>query len=322
MKFATWLTASSLLVASSVAVAFDPPIASEQPREAESKEKQPEVQRASLLIGHAVVNKQNESLGTIRDLVIDEKGRAHYVIVGLGGVVSENYVAVPWAVMNPRFGADRCMLDMSVDTFQAAPSFTKAKYHERWTKEWCEKTHAYFGGAERANVEESPARKPGDKATADTESRQLFYTSQVIGGNVQNMDQERLATIDDLIFNRSDAVQYAILGMGGVLNIGKSNVAAPFSIVHLHRGEKGTAYAVLDMTSKQLESAPILEKKNYRDLTDDEYVAANDRFFGVTSERQEIEAESPVDRNDGTENRNDSENPFGESPDANSGDQP
>src|SRR5262249_45423488 len=55
------------------------------------------IRRAGEVIGLAVKNKSDESLGKIDDLVFSADGMCHYLIVGDGGTlgIGENYIAVP-----------------------------------------------------------------------------------------------------------------------------------------------------------------------------------------------------------------------------------
>ncbi len=58
--------------------------------------------RASKLIGANVQNKENKSLGTVNDLVMDDRGHAHYMILGHGGVlgVGQKLFAVPMGAIS------------------------------------------------------------------------------------------------------------------------------------------------------------------------------------------------------------------------------
>lgn len=63
------------------------------------KDEPGQFRRASALIGMTVRDPQGESLGTVRDLVIDTKDdRIHYAVMGHGGTlgVGEKLFAIPW----------------------------------------------------------------------------------------------------------------------------------------------------------------------------------------------------------------------------------
>jgi sporulation protein YlmC with PRC-barrel domain len=57
--------------------------------------------RASKLIGTRVVGINNESIGEINDVLMDQTGRAHAVIIGVGGFlgIGEKDVAVPMTAL-------------------------------------------------------------------------------------------------------------------------------------------------------------------------------------------------------------------------------
>jgi sporulation protein YlmC with PRC-barrel domain len=54
--------------------------------------------RSSKLVGLSVYNENNESLGSINDLLTDKSGNVKAVVIGVGGFlgVGEHLVAVPW----------------------------------------------------------------------------------------------------------------------------------------------------------------------------------------------------------------------------------
>src|SRR3954449_10877650 len=54
--------------------------------------------RASKVVGLSVYNDNNESLGSINDLLTDKSGNIKAVVIGVGGFlgVGEHLVAVPW----------------------------------------------------------------------------------------------------------------------------------------------------------------------------------------------------------------------------------
>ncbi len=61
--------------------------------------------RASKLIGTRVTGANNESIGEINDVLMDQSGRAHAVIIGVGGFlgIGEKDVAIPMTAL--QFGA-------------------------------------------------------------------------------------------------------------------------------------------------------------------------------------------------------------------------
>jgi sporulation protein YlmC with PRC-barrel domain len=92
---------------------------------------------SSNLIGISVYNNQNESVGAIRDLVID-RNKLAAVIVNVGGFLGlgESYVSLDPStiVLAQKDGAWRAYVDISRDNLKAAPKFTYPKKNDRTTK--------------------------------------------------------------------------------------------------------------------------------------------------------------------------------------------
>lgn len=134
---------SSLMAMSAVAaLAADPnapPAASNQPKplgqhatvsttatsgEVVTHQKQGEL-RANNLIGMRVQGGQDEKIGKINDLVIDESGQVSAAVISIGGFlgIGDKVVAVPWRKV--RFdGAEKsALLDMTREELASAPEF-------------------------------------------------------------------------------------------------------------------------------------------------------------------------------------------------------
>ena len=88
--------------------------------------------RASKLIGTPVTGANNESIGEINDVLMDQSGRAHAVIIGVGGFlgIGEKDVAIPMTALqfsggNPGM-AQQSATTTGAITAPAAPSTTSA----------------------------------------------------------------------------------------------------------------------------------------------------------------------------------------------------
>ena len=82
---------------------------------------------ASDLIGKTVVNRQNETIGEINDLVTDQSGKIQAALVGAGGFlgIGEKNVAVRFEDLElVRDGNDtKVMMDTNKETLTSAPDF-------------------------------------------------------------------------------------------------------------------------------------------------------------------------------------------------------
>lgn len=115
------------------------------------------------------------------------------------------------------------------------------------------------------------------------ENTHHIATSEIVGQNLLNQNDEKLGSIDDLILDREGTVLYAVLGHGGVLGIGESHLAVPWSAVTkvftLSGDERKVKLSIKGFSSKEIEKAPMLEKEDYAELTDNDWVARNAKFF-------------------------------------------
>ncbi len=86
---------------------------------------------SSNLIGVDVYNNQQESLGEVTDLVIDDGKTVTGVIVSVGGFLGlgESYVVVDPStiVLNKKDGEMRAYVDTSKESLQSAPKFEYPK---------------------------------------------------------------------------------------------------------------------------------------------------------------------------------------------------
>ena len=84
---------------------------------------------ASDLIGKTVVNSQNESIGSINDLVTDENGKIIAALVGAGGFlgIGEKDVAVRFEDLDLVRDGDntKVMMNTTKETLTSAPDFRK-----------------------------------------------------------------------------------------------------------------------------------------------------------------------------------------------------
>jgi sporulation protein YlmC with PRC-barrel domain len=90
--------------------------------------------RASKVIGMEVKNAAGESLGSINDLVIDDKGGVRYAAVSHGGVlgVGSKLFAVPYKAMHLKSNIDKDThyFELNVDKtlLEKAPGFPSDKW--------------------------------------------------------------------------------------------------------------------------------------------------------------------------------------------------
>jgi sporulation protein YlmC with PRC-barrel domain len=99
-----------------------------------------QVSRASKIIGTKVKNSKGESLGDIKDLVMDpENGQVVYGVVSFGGILGmgDKLFAIPWGALVWNFDKKYYILDLDKETLKKAPGFDKKHWpdsSDKWER--------------------------------------------------------------------------------------------------------------------------------------------------------------------------------------------
>jgi sporulation protein YlmC with PRC-barrel domain len=87
--------------------------------------------RSSKLVGASVRGPDNQSIGEISDLLVDQSGNIHAVVVGVGGFlgIGEKNVAIPFKNLTVERKSDGNTIDhvtvtYTKDQLKSAPTFT------------------------------------------------------------------------------------------------------------------------------------------------------------------------------------------------------
>ena len=86
-----------------------------------------------------------------------------------------------------------------------------------------------------------------------------YLSQNLIGADVKagpGEDAESIGSINDLVVSSSGQVDAVVIGVGGFLGIGEKDVATPFDMVQLTRGEGSEPQAVFASNRETLEQAP------------------------------------------------------------------
>ena len=106
--------------------------------------------RSSKLIGATVLNRQNEELGTISEIVTGPSGRGNFVVFSSGGVlgIGGKMIVVPWAALRIREAREgekaTAVLDLAKQRLEQAPSFAKDQRPDFNNQEWISKIESFY----------------------------------------------------------------------------------------------------------------------------------------------------------------------------------
>jgi sporulation protein YlmC with PRC-barrel domain len=87
--------------------------------------------RSDSLIGTTVVNAQDDSLGSVEDIVMSPRtGEIAYLVIGHGGFIGldEKYVPVPWNDFKSTVGSNLLVLSVTKSGFAGAPQVDEKQF--------------------------------------------------------------------------------------------------------------------------------------------------------------------------------------------------
>ena len=103
---------------------------------------------SSSISGDKVVNRNGESLGDIKDLMIDlESGRVAYAVLEFGGFfgMGSKLFAVPLSAMQVDSPNRQFIFEQGKEKLENAPGFDKDNWPDFSDRTWASDIHAYYG---------------------------------------------------------------------------------------------------------------------------------------------------------------------------------
>jgi sporulation protein YlmC with PRC-barrel domain len=103
--------------------------------------------KASVIIGTKVVNPEGDSLGDIKEVVIDPRsGRVAYAVVSFGGFLSmgEKLFAIPFSAFEYNVSENDYVLDVSKERLKAAPGFDPDHWPSMGDEKWNRDVYKYY----------------------------------------------------------------------------------------------------------------------------------------------------------------------------------
>ena len=103
---------------------------------------------SSSICGTDVVNPQKESLGDIKDVMIDTtSGRVSYAVLSFGGFlgIGDKYFAIPWQAFTIDSDDKQFVLDVPKEKLENAPGFDKDQWPTNANHDYLVEVFRYYG---------------------------------------------------------------------------------------------------------------------------------------------------------------------------------
>lgn len=103
---------------------------------------------ATSILNTPVVNRTNEDLGTVQDLMVDpETGRVQYAVLDFGGFlgIGDKLFAVPLEAFTIDTKTERFTLDVTKDRLESAPGFDKSNWPSTADPAFVENVYDFYG---------------------------------------------------------------------------------------------------------------------------------------------------------------------------------
>lgn len=215
---------------------------------------------ASNLMGAPVHTSNDDDIGSVDDLILDQSGQVIAVIVGVGGFLGmgEKDIAIGWGNVTKTGTGDDMKLraDVSREALQAAPEFS-ARDHASTARDNArnqrdQNTQPRSETNQRDNRAQASMQNRGHIASVPANG---FHASKLIGMDVHTNDNEDIGSVDDLIIDENGKVVAIVVSVGGFLGMGQKDVAISWDNV-TRSGAADDMELRVALTRDDLRSAP------------------------------------------------------------------
>jgi len=218
--------------------------------------------RASTLIGQEVFGPDDQSIGEIADLVLQEDGETRAAIIDVGGFlgVGEKQVAIPFDQIEVSAEGEetRVMVALSQEELEQLPEFQAPEDIAA-----TEQPEATAEQPEVAATEEQPAAEGEGAAMTGTGFEpvtQDLSAAELIGAPVLGSDDANLGEVGDVVFNADGMIEAVVIDVGGFLGVGEKPVALQFDSLTVQQDEGGSLQLMVNATQEQLEGAEAYQE--------------------------------------------------------------
>ncbi len=219
--------------------------------------------RASTLIGKDVKNSKGESLGEIKDLIIDVTNeRVYYAVLEFGGFLGlgEKLFAYPVRVFKQAADGDDLILNIDQAKLKAAPGFARDNWPD-WMS-YRSKVDRYYG--QTVALKAMPNQK-------------LRRASELIGKDVNDRRGEDVGEIEDIVVNMGNGrIHYAVLDFDKSWNLDDKLLAVPMRAFTFPADREDL---VMNVDKSRLDTKVAFDENRWPDLNDPKFLVDVDRYL-------------------------------------------
>lgn len=120
----------------------------------------------------SVQSAAGESLGTVKDIIVDQQGKLTHVIVSYGGTLGlgNKLAAVPWEQASHMMSGSHLVLQK--EKLQSAPSFTESEWPNLASSSWSTTADQYWQqGSMRTKSAEAPSTDSNSSSSSTGEMK-------------------------------------------------------------------------------------------------------------------------------------------------------
>jgi sporulation protein YlmC with PRC-barrel domain len=216
--------------------------------------------RASALIGREIFGPDNESIGEVSDIILEEDGKTRAALVDVGGFlgVGEKEVAIPFDDLQVTADGDepRVSVAMTKEELEQAPAFED----DTVGSDQAEQTATADQPAATDQQATADQAAPADQQQAAfAAATQDLSAEDLIGSAVYSPNEESIGEVGDVVFDQGGEIEAVVVDVGGFLGVGEKPVAVQFDALNVQKDMNGDMRLMVNATQEQLENAPAYD---------------------------------------------------------------
>ncbi len=109
--------------------------------------------QVSKLMDKEVQGQNENKIGKVSDLIVNEQGQIEYLIISSGGIVGigENFIPIPWDKVQQTGQEDALVVNIDENQLKNAPKFSENALDQ---PEWQNEVRGYYGAGQQGSQED------------------------------------------------------------------------------------------------------------------------------------------------------------------------